>query len=157
MSVAISRPYQERPIRFLETWQHAGWRIKVYGIASGRPTPRDELIEAAKSVAAERLREVSVSLKHYSVGFLGIHEGRTSNFVFLDWWADENELHHHVYTSPTNDPARLTYATPTGIIACVWDLRLIAFERQAWLDTVLKRMDRPDLNLYLEQQLNEDV
>ncbi len=157
MNVAISRPYQKRPIQFLELWQHAGWRIKVYGIASGRSTPRNGLIEAAKSVAAERLREVPVSLEHYSVGFLGIHDGRTSNFVFLDWWAEENELHHHVYTSPTNDPAALTYATPTGVIACVWDLRLIAFERQAWLDTVLKRKDGPDLILYLEQQLSEDV
>ncbi len=153
----MTRPYQERPIRFLERWQHDHWRLKVYGIASGRPVPCDELITAAKDVAIERLDSVPAALKHYSVGFLGVHEGHTSNFVFVDWWADENELHHHVYVSPTDDPLRLTYATPTGVIACVWDLRVLAFERQAWLDTILKRPGGPDFDAYLQQQLNEDA
>ena len=150
-------PYQSRPIRFLELWQHKGWRIKVYGIASERPIPRDQLTAAVKAVAIKRLAGVPASVNHYSVGFLGIHDGETANFVFIDWWADENELHHHVYVSPTDDPSRLTYATPTGVIACVWDLRVIAFERQAWLDTVLKRQGGPDFDAYLRQQLNEDV
>ncbi|MDA0285592.1 MAG: isochorismatase [Planctomycetota bacterium] len=152
-----SAPYQKRPIRFLELWQRGGWRVKVYGITSGRTAPRDELIEAAKAVTSERLANVSASMQHYSVGFLGVHDGQTSNFVFVDWWADENELHHHVYTSRCEDPTRLTYATPTGVIACVWDLRLMAFERQAWLDTVLKRSGGADLDAYLAQQLNEDA
>ena len=88
-----SAHYQKRTIRFLELWQHGSWRIKVYGIASGRPAPREELIEAAKRVAAERLASVAASLQHYFVGFLGVHDGRTSNFAFVDWWAHENELH----------------------------------------------------------------
>lgn len=152
-----SEPYQNRPIRFLELWQHGAWRLKVYGIASGRPAPRDKLITAAKAVAGKRLANVAASMQHYFVGFLGIHDGQSANFVFVDWWADENELHHHVYTSPCDEPARLTYATPTGLIACVWDLRLMAFERKAWLDTVLKRGSGADLNAYLERRLNEDA
>lgn len=149
--------YQTRPIRFLELWQHDGWRLKFYGIASRRPMPRAELVDAAKAVAAERLAGVPASMQHYSVGFLGVHDGLTSNFVFVDWWPDQNELHHHVYISPTDDPSQLTYATPTGVIACVWDLRLMAFERQAWLDTVLARHGGPDIEAYLQQELNEDV
>jgi hypothetical protein len=38
----------------------------------------------------------------YHLGFLGVHDGRTSNFVFLDYWAEENELHHHVFVSPAD-------------------------------------------------------
>jgi prepilin-type processing-associated H-X9-DG protein len=149
--------YEERSIRFLELWQHAGWRLKVYGIACGGRTPRLELIEAAKVVAKERLASVPESRRHYSVGFLGIHDGRTANFVFVDWWADENELHHHVYISPTDEPARFTYASPTGLVACVWDLRVMAFERQAWLETVLKPSRGPDFDAYLQQRLAEEV
>lgn len=152
-----SAPYQKRPIQFLEIWHYLGWRLKLYGISSGRPAPRDELIDAAKAVAAERLASIIASMKHYSVGFLGVHDGKTANFVFVDWWADEYELHHHVYISPTDDPERLEYATPSGIVACVWDLRLMAFERQAWVDTVLQREGGPDLDAYLEQHLNEEV
>jgi len=150
-------PYEQRPIRFLELWLHAGWRIKVYGIAHGRPTPRPELVEAAKAAASQRLDAVAKSQRHYSVGFLGVHDGRTAHFVFVDWWADENELHHHVYVSPTEDPARLSYVTPTGLAACVWDLRVMAFERQAWVETVLKRAHDPDFKAYLRERLNEDV
>jgi prepilin-type processing-associated H-X9-DG protein len=150
-------PYTKRSIRFLEIWSSAGWRLKVYGIACQRPMPRPELVEGAKVVAGERLASVPASIDHYSVGFLGVHDGRTANFVFVDWWADEDELHHHVYVSPIEEPSRLTYATPTGLAACVWDLRLIAFERQAWLDTVLMVPHTPDLDAYLRLTLNEDV
>jgi RimJ/RimL family protein N-acetyltransferase len=154
---AMITSYQRRPIRFLDLWTHGAWRLKLYGISSDRAEPRNELIDAAKDVAADRLASIPASMKHYSVGFLGVHDGKTANFVFVDWWADENELHHHVYISPTEDPARLEYATPSGLVACVWDLRLMDFERQAWLDTVLQRGGSPDLDAYLEQRLNEDV
>lgn len=150
-------PYHERPIRFREIWQHGEWRLKVYTIASGRSEPRGELVEAAKAVAAETLEAVSPTVAHYSVGFLGIHDGKTANFVFVDWWADENELHHHVFTSPCGEPARLQDATPTGVIACVWDLRLMAFERDAWVGTVLRGQEGGNLEAYLNRQLNEDA
>ncbi|EEF62684.1 hypothetical protein [Pedosphaera parvula] len=153
----IIQPYKTRPIRFLELWQEGEWRIKVYSIAYERLTARAELVEAAKTVAREKLATVPSTLQHYSVGFLGVHDGRTSNFIFVDWWAEENELHHHVYVSPSNDPARLTYMTPTGLAACVWDLRVMAFERKAWVDCVLRNYKSPDLEAYLQQRLNEDV
>ena len=150
-------PYQPRPIRFLELWQESGWRLKVYGIAYQRPLPRPELIEAAKAVARPHLLQATAIQRGYGVGFLGVHDGRGANFVFLDYWADENELHHHVYISPTHQPARLEYATPGGLIACVWDLRVLCFERQAWLQSVLANPSGPDIEQYLESRLNEDV
>lgn len=124
--ITLKEPHQTRPIRFLELWQEAGWRVKVYGIAYQRPLPRPELVEAAKRVA--RAHFVSASGRtHYGVGFLDVHDGRGANFVFVDYWADENELHHHVYVSPADEPVALEYATPTGLVACVWDLRVLWF------------------------------
>lgn len=40
----------------------------------------------------------------YGVGFLGVHDGRGADFVFIDWWAEENELHHHLYMASHNQP-----------------------------------------------------
>jgi hypothetical protein len=153
----VTHPYEPRAIRFLELWQPDEWRLKVYGIAHGRASPRGPLIDAAKLVAEHTLKTIAGTTNHYSVGFLGIHDGRTSNFVFVDWWADENELHHQVYISPTDEPARLKDVTATGPTACVWDLRVIAFERDAWLDTVLRNPRGADLEAYLRRQLNEDA
>jgi hypothetical protein len=155
-SIIVTEPYRPRPIRFLDVWRAEEWRLKVYGIAYERAAPCPKLLEAAKVVARDRLATVTIA-NHYSVGFLGVHQGRTANFVFVDWWADENELHHHVYVSPTAEPEKLQYVTPTGLVACVWDLRVMAFERQAWLDHVLQNPRGPNLEAYLEHRLNEDA
>jgi hypothetical protein len=151
------QPYRPRPIRFLERWHCLDWRIKVYGIAFERLAPRPELIAAAKAAAADRLRRVAIDSPNYRLGFLGVHDGKTANFVFLDWWAEENELHHHVYVSPSDRPRDLEYRTPTGLAACVWDLRVMAFERDAWLETVLRNPSGPDFEAYLNRRLNEDA
>ena len=151
------RPYEPRPIRFLELWLVEGWRIKLYGIASGRAQPRAELVAAAKRVATRQVQSVPAGLRHYHLGFLGVHDGLTSNFVFLDFWAEENELHHHVFVSPSAQPEQLTDVTPTGLSACVWDLRLQAFERDAWVANVLQRSTAPDFDAYLATTLNADA
>ena len=156
-TMEVQEPYHRRPIRFLELWEESGWRVKVYGISYQRGRPRAELLNAAKAVAARRLREFSGPQRTYGVGFLGVHDGRDASFVFLDWWADENELHHHVYISPPNHPEKLEYVTPSGLAGCVWDLKVIGFERQAWIDAVLANPTGPDLEAYLRHRLNEDI
>ena len=120
----LEEPYKTRPIRYLGVWELIGWRMKAYSIAYGKDTVRGELVDAARRVALERISRAGESVNHYGVGFIGIHEGKNGNFVFVDWWADGNELHHHVYTSPLDQPDELTYMTPTGLAACAWDLRI---------------------------------
>jgi hypothetical protein len=77
--------------------------------------------------------------------------------VYLDYWADENELHHHVYVSPSEEPASLEYVTPTGLIACTWDLGVLSFERDAWVEAVLANASGPDIEEYLARTLDEDA
>ncbi len=76
--------------------------------------------------------------------------------VFIDWWADENELHHHVFVSPPGS-AKLEYRTPEGLLGCVWDIHLIHFERAAWIATVLAAEGGSNLDAYLDAQLNADI
>lgn len=149
----ITGEYRPRRTCFLELWEPTVWAVKVYGIAYDQlPSPR--LIAAAKQVAEERLATSAAGQTHYNVGFLGIHAGKTANFVFVDWWADENELHHHVYISALETPELLEYKTPTGVCACVWDLQVIAHERDAWVRHILSRPDEADLPGYLAQTLS---
>lgn len=148
-------PYEPRPIRFLELWQPADWRLKLYGIAYRKERQNAELVAAAKRVFEPLL--ATAAEPNYRVGFVGVHEGRTADFVFLDFWADENELHHHVFVSPVGQPDALRCVTGTGLSACVWDLRLQAFERDAWVAHVLRRAPQPDFEGYLSARLNEEV
>ena len=149
-------PYESRAIRFLELWEVAGWRLKLYGIRYGGERPAEELVAAARGVIEELLRQTPPGGEDYGVGFACAHQGKTGNFVFVDWWADENELYHHVWVSSGQEPAELDYRTPTGLAACTWDLYLIGFERDAWVETVVRRPDDPDLEGYLARRLVTD-
>jgi hypothetical protein len=153
----LPEPYEPRPIRFLEEWRQAGWRMKVYGIAYRRPAPRAALVETAKRIAGGRLPSPPDGEGRYGVGYVGVHDGRGANFVFVDWWADENELHHHVFAAPAEEVEDLPEITATGLSVCVWDLRVQCFERGAWIETVLRRPGPASLDDYLGRRLNEDV
>lgn len=147
------QPYAARSFRFIELFSAGDWRMKLYGIASGRELPRPELVAVAKRIAAEQLaRENS---PNYKVGFVGVHDGRGASFVFIDFWGNENELFHRVFLSRDTDPAKLTPAAPADSSVCVWDLRLQNFEREAWIRHVLQNADAPDFAAYLAERLNE--
>jgi hypothetical protein len=153
----LRQPYGPRPIRFLGLLSGDGWRLKTYGIAYERPAPRPELVEAASKAVAEVLPMPADGDGRHGVGFVGVHDGRGHCFVFVDWWADENELHHHVFISPSDDPETLEDMTGSGLSACVWDLAVIGFERDAWVRTVLANPDGPDVDAYLAERLNADL
>jgi hypothetical protein len=152
----LQEPYEPRPIRFLEEWTIDGWRLKVYGICYRRARPRAELIEMAGRVARESLPPAREG-GNYGVGYVGVHDGRGANFIFVDWWADENELHHRVYAAPSDELKDLPEITATGLSVCVWDLRVQCFERGAWLEAVLTNPRGADLEDYLGRRLNEDA
>lgn len=157
MNPNLSEPYRPRPIRFLGLWDTPGFQLKAYGIAHDRELPRSPLVRAARDLAETQLAVVAAGQNHYGVGFVGIHDGRGGNFVFVDWWADENELHHHVWVSPHDRPAELEEVTPTGLSACVWDLAVICHERGAWVECVLANPGGPNLQAYLSKRLEADV
>jgi hypothetical protein len=148
--------YVARSIRFLELWHCEQWRIKVYGIAYRGGIPNSALIGAAKDLATSCLPVPAITEQRYGVGFMGVHQGRGSNLVFIDWWANENELYHHACTSTPEAPGTFGYVTPTGLSACVWDLAVIAFERQAWIEAVLSASS-PDVERYLDVRFEGEV
>lgn len=153
----IDEVYRPRPIRCLEIWSSEGWRLKVYGISCRAGKPRAGLVKAAKSLAASLLPQPPAADGRYGVGFLGVHDGRDANLVFVDWWADENELHHHVFLSASDAPTRLWPAEPGELTACVWDLAVIGFERDAWVESVLRHSGVPNLDGYLAMQLSGEA
>jgi hypothetical protein len=149
--------YRPRPIRGSGIWAEDGWRLKCYGIAYNREQPRAALVEAAQQMARERLPRPATGDNRYGVGFVAAHDGRGGCAAFVDWWANEDELHHHLYLSPLDAPEALVPARDTDFTVCVWDLAVLAFERETWLDAVLKNPDGPDLERYLQTQLNRNV
>jgi hypothetical protein len=150
----LAEPYATRPVRCLEVAEFDGWRIKIYGIAHAGGVPEQALVDAAVDAVRRRLPTPANTDNRYGVGFLGVHQGRGSNFVFLDWWEEENELHHHVWFSSRAEPTALRDEQPHDPIACAWDIGVLAHERTAWVTHVLANPGGPDLDAYLGDQLN---
>jgi hypothetical protein len=154
MTIELREPYQPRPLRFLELWSVDDWRLKVIGITYGRETPSAALVDGAKRVAREYLRANRTRHTTYSIGFLGVHDGRGENQVFLDRWINENELMHAYWVSPKHDPARLVVPGADHNSVCVWDLAVQCFEREAWVECVLNHPSDPDIDAYLARHIN---
>jgi hypothetical protein len=159
VSIQLSAPYKTRPIRYLETWEHEGWRLKVYGIAAASERPAEDLVDAVKSVAGDVLPQPAVTDDRYGVGFLYAHQGRDGGgFASVNWWGNENELFHFQYEASADSVGDLRPVEKTGgSTGCVWDLAVIEHERQAWVDYVLANDAGPDLEAYLSHCLQADV
>ena len=149
--------YAPRSVRCLDVLTFDGWRLKLYGIKYRGERPVDALVEAAVAAAQERVPRPAVTDDRYGVGFVGAHNGRSGNWVFLDWWEGEDELHHHAWGSSHEAPGSLRAAGPDEFTACAWDLAVIGHERNAWVRHVLTRTDGPDLDAYLSDRLDGSV
>jgi hypothetical protein len=155
--IYLQESYKLRSIRFIEFFDELGWRMKVYGISYKDEFPTSNLVEIAKNIAREELPQPAITDNRYGVGFICVHEARDANFFLIDWWSDENALNHHIYVSSFDAPANAVDITLKGPNMCVWELRVIGYERQAWLNNVLANPKGPDLEAYLNFRLNENV
>ena len=158
--IQLTAKYQTRPIRFLELANHNEWRIKVYGIRfqgdETKTCPNKKLVALAMEAVLCKLPKPAMTDHRYGVGFLIIHQGQQRNWLLLDWWFDQEILKQKLFSSPLENPGEITPAEPE-VLACTWELAVHAFERQAWVDTVLNNPTGPDLAAYLDQRFNGDV
>ena len=152
----IDVPYRPRPLRFMRLEQLGDWRLKLYSIALPGKTPRPELVDATLSLAPHVFPHPAVSDDRYGVGLVIVHDAATFGIALYYWWQSANELHQRIYTSPLDDPARLTKLLDPAA-GCVWEMGILDFERRAWIDDVLANPGGPDLERYLSRRLNADV
>lgn len=157
MSIHLSTPYKTRAIRFLDLWQQQGWKLKVYGIAFQGERPREALLRAAQAVISKALPEIPTESEHYNVGWVTVHDARGGVFVVLDWWGGENMIFQRLWIGPGDQPDLLTPGNLESPISCIWELYIAAFERIAWIHSVLANQSGQDLDVYLQTRLSEDI
>lgn len=146
--------YEARPIRPLGLWEDAGWRFKAYAIT--RPgVPLGPALESAARGATAAVARLPCAHDTHGVGFVGIHQGRGYNQVFVDRWVNQNELLHDVFISDEATPARLAPPPAGHNSVCVWDLALQAFEREAWVAHAMG--PNGDVQAYLATRLDAVV
>jgi len=152
----VSEPYRVRPIRFEGVRGVAGWRLKLYSITYG-PEPVDwPCYEDGLELAREALPQPPIQADRPGVGFVIAHQGRGGHYLVLNWWANENEYFNRVFVRPRAGDQPWRQASG-GESACVWDLQVIWFEREAYVETVLSPPAGPDVEAYLARRLDAAV
>ena len=89
----------------------------------------------------------------HPLGFLILHYGMDGDYLLVSQWYDANMLKHWVRGSVTDAGGHTTFAplAQRDLVACVWELEVIRFERDAWVNTVLARgrLDEAARDAYL--------
>lgn len=147
-------PYQPRTIQFVDLYDSQGWKLKVYSILHPDKTLNAQLIEAAKRTALDFLPDATEP-GHYGVGFVSVHQGKSYDFVTVGYWTYSTELRHQSYMRASSATATLAPIS-TELSSDVWDLRLLAFERDAWVNKMLEA-ESAKVEAYLGERLSETV
>jgi hypothetical protein len=92
----------------------------------------------------------------YGIAVVIVHHGQDACWLLVDWWGRESVLHHRLLTAPLPGDGSF-HPAPPELAACVWELPLLMFERNAWVETVLADPARSDVGRYLERRFHGEV
>ena len=141
-------PYQPRPVTFLGLESLAGYQLKVYAIRYADGVFERERFAHGWELAARALPPPATTDGRPGVGFAVLHQARTCDYLILCWWDHENELPTRIFIMDASEWRPAT----GGESFCVWDLRVIWHEREAYVATVLSGRD-DGLETYLARVL----
>ena len=147
--------YEPRLFADLGVFSERQWRLKLYGIHHDITRDKATLIEpavlqAGRTHVPSLLAEADRVGAHHNTGFVVLHQGKQANWLLTHWWTHQDVCCHLVSRAPFDDPVRFARVT-APIMACVWELVVVQFERRAWVSTALQA--KPDFDAYLAARL----
>lgn len=135
-----ANPFRYLPRKVFDLGIVSGaWTAKVYAVISEawkeQDLPTREQIAAAVSEAMAGLQG---ELDH-ELGFAIFHLANDGQYLLLTRFSNANNLRHIVSSVTVTEGAlKLARLSDPMTIACVWELRLMMFEADAWIETVLR-------------------
>ncbi|GGY65266.1 hypothetical protein [Streptomyces omiyaensis] len=145
--------YTPRLVKALPPVRANGRTLKAYAMfadpeRSGEPPKPDWLERHAAAVLHEPLAGGD-----HPAGFLILHRGAEGTYLLVSQWYDADMLKHWVRGAVVDAEGETSFAPlpQRDLIACVWELEVVKFERDAWVNTVLARgsTGRDALEAYL--------
>jgi len=138
--------YRDRRTWLIEVADIANLRLKIYGMVGKGKAIRPTTISKAKSHIAE-----SVAVENSKYGFIVLHHGESAVWLLVHWWI-EDILYRRLFCAPVNDAE--SFGDPPGDeLACVWELQVIAHERDAWVKHTMMDPENADYEAYLADAL----
>jgi hypothetical protein len=91
----------------------------------------------------------------HGLGFAMVHFARDGQYLLLSRWYGGNMLKHDLFEIKQKAGGwQSSSLKSTGIVACVWELQVVTFERQAWVSTAMAEGGtEPSFDRYLSTVL----
>jgi hypothetical protein len=145
--------YSPRLVQAFPAVSASGRTFKVYGIFAD-PDAQPAFPQPGwlrQHVAS--LRQEPIEQDDHAVGFLMLHFAKDGDYLLMSQWYGVNMLKHWVYRAQddANGGPAFVALTQRDVIACVWELEVMKFERDAWVRTVMHRgaLDEVSTDAYL--------
>ncbi|MEQ1649189.1 MAG: hypothetical protein ABL898_11430 [Hyphomicrobiaceae bacterium] len=129
--------YMPRQMSSLGIWDIGGWRFKTYLIRANTRWPVSDAMIAAARMKIAAVRDSLEATAHFNTGFVVLHEGVEGIWLLTHWWTKGGICAELLWHATADHPATFE-EVDQPLMACVWELVPIDFERRAWVDTVLK-------------------
>lgn len=120
----------------------------------------DALEEPAIDAAAECIQTAELAdhpafseKRQLGAGFAILHVGDEGVWLLLQLWLTGGIASRHLWRADIDTPARFEQA-PDHLMACVWELAIIDFERRAWIQTA---MSGQSLDAYFQYRLPRET
>lgn len=146
--------YEKRIIEFKEVIKVYDWKVKIYTITKNDVFQSEIVLESIINQLPQLLRAAA---NHHEIAFLIVHEGGDGIWSLVNWWTGKEMLRTDTYYSSFEQPDKLVQRPKPGSMACVWELPVINHERNAWVEHILKKAEKPDFDNYLSDGLTGQV
>lgn len=144
------QPYLPRAITPAGIKNLSHWQLKRYVIRYSQAQGATPDYPPAYQLVSQWLPRNAETAERPGVGFVIEHQGKTLNYLIVGWWDNENELRVNVWVQEQD-----IWRAAQGESFCVWDLQVMAFERDAFVDTLLQHT--PDIPAYMNRFLTVTV
>lgn len=126
--------YERRRMLGLGTWTVGVQQLKVYGIHRDAEVIEKDWVGQAQHYAERTLPSAVATEGHAEgVGFAIVHRGEKGLWLLLHWWAHVDICCQHLAYRDLEPAGRFRSVDDRPLFACVWEQRIIEFERDAWM------------------------
>ena len=152
INMGAIEPYTQRTVEFLKERNFSNWKLKIYRLSTGDDPVTEDLVTTGLNEILPNLPQPATTEDRYGVGYVIIHRGSLRNWFSLCWWEYEDILFHKLFSSPLDNMASIS-AEESSAIACVHELKIVNFETEAWIETVLSENGDPDFKNYMSKTI----
>lgn len=142
--------YHPRRARFQNIVEVGQVAIKLNAIVAEGKEISDAVFEKAASQIASFGSEIAAT-NHQGAGFAILHEGEEGRWLLLHWWLDGGIVTRKLWRADLIEGSDFADTDPL-LMACVWELGIVDFERRAWMRTMMSGGSIPD---YLNDRFAE--